>query len=70
MLSEVIIVRTARTGVLVRRRSNVLLDTEEKSSEDTVKTYLQARKNMPEANSDSKLHLGHRASRTERNKCL
>lgn len=69
MLSEVIIVRTARTGVLVRRRSNVLLDTE-KSSEDTVKTYLQARKNMPEANSDSKLHLGHRASRTERNKCL
>lgn len=32
---------------------------EEQPSEDTVKTCLQARKNMPEANSDSKLHLGH-----------
>ena len=44
MLSEVIMVRTGRTGVLIRRGSNVLLDTEEKPSEDTVKTYLQARR--------------------------
>lgn len=70
MLSEVIMVRTGRTGVLIRRGSNVLLDTEEKPSEDTVKTYLQARKNVPEANSDSKLHLGRLDSRAERNKCL
>ena len=48
MLSEVIMVRTGRTGVLIRRGSNVLLDTEEKPSEDTVKTYLQARKNVPD----------------------
>ena len=62
--------RTGRTGVLIRRGNDVLQDTEEKPSEDTVKTYLQARKNMPEANSDGKLHLGCLASRTERNKCL
>ena len=61
--------RTGRTGVLIRG-SNVILDTEKKPCEDTVKTYLQARKNMPEANSDSKLHLGCLASRAERNKCL